>query len=287
MGWTGDEARASLGSEANGGMGMASVAMAAERPDGISVGAVFARAYAVIRENPLGTLGLTFALTAVPSLLLGLLGTGTNALREFREGAYIFAGVLGLVAMVLWLVASGALVDAAIAHDQGHRPTVAEQLRVGLLRSPPLFAVSTLLMLGIYFASLFLLIPGLLVAVRWAVAMPAVVAERTGVFGAFGRSNRLSDGARWQILGIGLMVVVVYVLVSMVTPLLTGASSGLFSGRFNPNAIAVVSLPQRLLQAVLNTLVLTWSTLVGTSMFIDLRRWKDGPYDHEVADIFS
>lgn len=261
--------------------------MVAERPDGISVGAVFARAFAVMRANPLGTLGLTFALTALPSLVLGLVGTGMNVFSEFREGAYAFAAVIGLVGMVLWLVASGALVVAAIAHDQGSRAAIGEQVRVGLLRSLPLLAVSILLMLGIYFASLLLVIPGLLVAVRWAVAMPAVVAERTGVFGAFGRSNRLSEGARWQILGIGLVVVVVYTLIVMVTPLLMGVSRGLFSGQFDPNGMAIMSLPQQVLQAILNTLALTWATLVGAALFIDLRRWKDGPDYQEVADVFS
>jgi hypothetical protein len=50
---------------------------------------------------------------------------------------------------------------------------------------------SFLAAVGVYFASSFFLLPGLILLARWALLIPVIVIEGTGAFRAFGRSNEL------------------------------------------------------------------------------------------------
>ena len=43
----------------------------------------------------------------------------------------------------------------------------------------------------------------------------------------------------------------------------------------------------QLLQSIVTTVVLTWFTTVGASLFIELRDWKEGPDANRLADIFA
>src|SRR3546814_14393610 len=54
----------------------------------------------------------------------------------------------------------------------------------------------------------------------WAVVAPALVEERTGVFGAFGRSRELTKGARWKVFGLELILLVAMWIVTLVFGLL-------------------------------------------------------------------
>src|SRR3546814_19979116 len=54
----------------------------------------------------------------------------------------------------------------------------------------------------------------------WAVVAPALVEERTGVFGAFGRRRELTKGARWKVFGLELILLVAMWIVTLVFGLL-------------------------------------------------------------------
>ncbi|NIJ28819.1 hypothetical protein FHT00_000747 [Sphingomonas insulae] len=260
-----------------------------DRGRGISVGSVFGRSFDVIRSNPVATLGTSFLVMALPQLLFGLIGTGTTFANTPRLGLYVTAGLGGLVIGVLWLVASGALVHATIAHDRGRKADLAEVLRVGATRALPLFAVYLLFTIGVSIGTLLLFVPGVMLAVMWSVALPAIVAERTGVYGAFGRSRALTKGARWPVFGIMLLAVVIYTLASATVGVASIAGNGTYAAIASGARVAAPRLPllAQLLQAAVSTVVLTWFTTVGTSLFVELRHWKDGPDADRLADIFA
>lgn len=256
----------------------------------LSVGGVFGRSFSIMRANPVATLGVSFLLMALPQLVFNRIAGGNWMLTQLKGGAYAVFGTYGLIIGVLWLVASGALVQAAVAHDQGRPADLAETLRVGASRVLPLFAVYMLFLIGVWAASIFLLVPGIMLAVMWSVCLPAIVAERPGVFGAFGRSRCLTKGARWQVFGILLLALIFYMLASMAIGLVSVAGYGTFgamTGGGQIRAIPTPSLFMQLLQSIVTTVVLTWFTLVGASLFIELRHWKDGPDADRLADIFA
>lgn len=257
----------------------------------ISVGSVFSRSTDVIKANPVATLGTSFVLMALPQLVTGQLGRFGSAgmVQDISAGLYVAAGGYALLVGALWLVASGALVQATVAHDQGRKAAVAEMLRVGALRMLPLFAVYLLFTIGVSFGTMLLIVPGIMLAVMWSVSLPAVVAEHTGVFGAFGRSRALTKGARWQVFGIMLLALVIYTLASAAVGVASIAGSGSFAAITRGARVATPTLPllAQLLQAVVTTVMLTWFTTVGAALFIELRHWKDGPDADRLVDIFA
>jgi hypothetical protein len=263
-----------------------------ETRHGISVGNVFGRSFNVIKDNPLATLGTSFALIALPQLLLGQIGLGAAVFDNFRAGQYALAGIYGIMVGLLWLIASGALVQATVAHDQGRPADPREMLQVGVLRCLPLFAVYVLLTLGIWVGIMFFVVPGIMLAVMWSVSLPAIVAERPGVFGAFGRSRALTKGARWHVFGILLLAFIIYLLASMAVGVASVAGYGSLGaltggGQVRMPVPVQPSFVVQLLQSIVTTVVLTWFTTVGASLFIELRDWKDGPDADRLADIFA
>lgn len=259
---------------------------------GISVGNVFGRSANVIKDNPLATLGTSFALIALPQLLLGQIGLSAAVFDNIRAGSYALAGLYGIVVGLLWLIASGALVQATVAHDEGRPANPREMLQVGVSRCLPLFAVYMLFTLGISAGMMFLVVPGIMLAVMWSVSLPAIVAERPGVFGAFGRSRALTKGARWHVFGILLLAFVIYLLVSMAVGVASVAGYGSLGALAGGGQVRMPiptqpSLVFQLLQSIVSTVVLTWFTTVGASLFIELRDWKEGPDADRLADIFA
>ncbi|EZP50057.1 hypothetical protein [Sphingomonas sp. RIT328] len=256
----------------------------------LSVGGVFGRSFGIIKDNPIATLGVAFILMALPQLVLSQFAGRNWMLEKLQGGAYALFGVYGIIVGVLWLVASGALVQAAVAHDQGRRADLAETLQVGVRRFLPLFAVYLLFLLGVWAASILLLVPGIMLAVMWSVSLPVIVAERPGVFGAFGRSRHLTKGARWHVFGILLLALVFYMLASAMVGVVSVAGYGSFgamTGGGQLRAMPAPSLFLQLLQSVVTTVSLTWFTLVGASLFIELRHWKDGPDVDRLTEIFA
>lgn len=257
---------------------------------GISVGGVFGRSVNIIKANPVATLGVTFAMVALPQLLVGLVVGRASLTREFQDGAYALFSLYGLAVLLLWLVAGGALTHAAIAHDQGRRADLREILRLGVARALPMLAVNILFFIGIWIGFAVLIVPGIILAVMWSVAMYAIAAERTGVFGAFGRSRALTKGARWHVFGILLLAFVIYLLVSIVAGVASVAGYGSFGALTGGATIHVPTSPSvivQLLQALITTVLVTWFTLVGAALFIELRHWKDGPDVDRLSEIFA
>lgn len=269
---------------------MASQAIMSETPHGLSVGNVFARSFNIIKANPVATLGLTFVLIAVPQLIVDLLVGPAWREAQANQGLYVGIGLYGIIAALLWLVAYGALIHVAIAHDQGRTAKVAEVLRLGVTRALPLLAVQMLFLIGVWLGFIFLVVPGILLAVIWSVSTTAVVAERTGIFGAFGRSRALTKGARWRVLGIGLLALVIYSLVSLALGIGSMAASGTlgaFSGHVEKTAVQSPSILLQLLQSCITAAIITWATLVFAAIFIELRHWKDGPDVDRLTEIFA
>jgi hypothetical protein len=129
------------------------------------------------------------------------------------------------------------------------------------------------------------LVPGVILYVMWAVASPVLVAERTGVVGAFGRSRFLTRGARWKVFGVSVILLIAYYIFLLafgaVTLTVTG---GNVSATLAGNGLPVTWI---LVAVISSTIVNTvWST-VQTSLYVELRNWKEGLPEQALEDIFA
>lgn len=86
------------------------------------------------------------------------------------------------------------------------------------------FGLSFLTNLGILVGVLLLIVPGIMLYVRWALALPAMMRENIDITDALGRSNALTEGNRWRIFGLALLLIL--------PPLLLGGLMGFLSGVF-------------------------------------------------------
>src|SRR5947209_8167387 len=114
------------------------------------------------------------------------------------------AAVVGLLSTAAAFVGTtfvqGALVEAV---DGEHRGVpvegVADLYRRSWSRLRPLVAVSILTGIGVGLGVLLFVVPGIMLAIRWALVAPIVMLEGQGARAAMRRSRELVRGHRWAV----------------------------------------------------------------------------------------
>lgn len=255
----------------------------------ISISRIFNRAFGTIASNPLVTLGIAFLLGALPGTAVGYESQRLRTVSIAGSGIWptIIIVVAGFaLSIVFWTITQGALVRATIAHGEGRRAGFAESIASGLVVALPLFLFALLDAIGVGFGLLLLIVPGVMLYIVWSVAAPALVAERIGVFEAFSRSAYLTDGARWKIFGIELIALVAYWMFEGMVGAVQIALAGSMSEMV---AAAAQGLPfsYYVLTALSGTITTAVWAVIRTSLYIELREWKDGPATDTLADVFG
>jgi hypothetical protein len=251
----------------------------------MSVGRVFQRAFSALSLNPIVILGLAILVGALPALLMtyffyeiGLTSPATlqNGSSFGRMiGASFFTGLIGLVFSAL---VQGALTRATVNANEGRRATFGESFSAAVRVLLPLIGLSILFGLGITIGFILLIVPGIFLILMWAVAVPSLVVERAGVFAAFRRSAELTKGARWKILGLFLILLVIYWLMSILVGI---AGLGVYSPATGLTLGGV--LGSVIVGTVFNAL---WGT-IQPSLYVELRQWKEGDSVQNLADVFA
>ncbi|MGZ5791150.1 MAG: YciC family protein, partial [Croceibacterium sp.] len=278
----------SVGSGLPWQLGRGKMATVLESGDSVSVGRVFSRGFGVIASNPATVFGIAFLFGGLPSLVLNLIQRRMTAgtLDSYQMiGSVGLAFASALVALVLQALVQGSLVRATLAYARGERATFGECIRSGLAVILPLIGLALLMGLGIGIGFVFFLVPGFMLLVMWSVASPAMVAERPGVFGALRRSRYLTKGARWKVFGVEALILLAY----YVFMLAFGAATLSVSGTDLSTAVTTtgLSLSWVILTVISSTIVNTvWST-VQTSLYVELRNWKEGLPEQTLEEIFA
>ena len=258
----------------------------------VSIGRIFSRAFGTMGSNPVTVFGISFLFGAVPGVVINLVGQRLGFTQQnFLTGAITpalyatMAIVTAVLSIVFAMLTQGALVRATAAHSEGREASFAESATVGLRSVVPLFLLGILLGLGVMLGFVFLIVPGILLWVMWAVAAPALVEEGTGVIGAFGRSRFLTKGARWSVFGVGVVIVVLYWIFSAIS----GAVMIAVYGTQGLLAAMQQGIPFWFLigSAVISTLLTAVVATIQTSLYIELRDWKDGPATEALTEIFA
>jgi hypothetical protein len=254
----------------------------------MSVSRVFSRTFAVIRDNPVTVFGISFLFGALPSLAVSWLQQSVRAGvtdRYASLGVGVIYVVSALVSLVLLGLVQGALVEATLAFTERRRASFGECAAIGLRFALPVVGLMLLLALAVFAGLALFVVPGIILFVMWSVASPALVAERTGVIGAFGRSRQLTKGARWKVFGVEIVIIILWWMLSGVLGVI--AFTSIEHG--GAQAIAEHGLPfgWLVVNALLGTLLNAFWSTAQTALYVELRNWKDGHSDSTLQDIFA
>jgi hypothetical protein len=211
---------------------------------------------------------------------------GTFQARAALMGDFPLAGlIVGAfsalpIALFLRGIVLGCVVRTSIAEAEARRAGPGECLGLVMRRLLPLIAASALFAIGTTLGLALMIVPGVLFATMFSVVVPVAVEERLNAFGAFGRASDLTRGARWKILGIWLVVALLVWSLQL-------AGRAIAIPLFGWPTDTWPGTPLLLWEIALATLGFGFSAAVQTSLYVELRDWKDGPAPERLSEIFA
>lgn len=221
-----------------------------------------------IRDILGGALGLyrrypwLFAILALgviaPYDLLVLATTGSGPLQTGSHGnteSYLLLMLLNL--SLVGPLVSALHVHAVVRIGEGGRPRLGDVALRGLQVLPVVVAAEVMATLGIALGFLALIVPGVLLSLRWSVVAQAAAIEHEGWLPALRRSGRLSAGHYWRIFGLLL-------LTGLLTAGLTrGAAEIPLGSSSDAGSVALV--------IAIHTLTASFAALTLALLYFDLR----------------
>jgi hypothetical protein len=254
----------------------------------MSVGRVISRAFGFIASSPGIALGSAVLFGAVPSVLSQMVTFSATTSASPSSSLVAGFGALQSLIMLVSLVFSG-LMQASITRGlviehEGGRPSFGQCLAGGLRFALPIVAFMVLWWIALVFGLVLLIVPGLILLTMWSVAIPAMVEENTGIFGAFGRSRELTRGSRWRIFGLLIVMLVLFYLILAIIGILGFSATSLTNLESSAAAPPLMFLVGAALSGVVFNLL--WST-IQPSLFVELRDAKEGGGAGDLHQVFA
>jgi uncharacterized membrane protein len=141
--------------------------------------------------------------------------------------------------------------------------------------------VSILVSLGVFVGLILFIIPGIILALRWSVALPACVVENLGPIAAMRRSADLTKGHRWQIFGMFVLIIVVAIIAFGVIGALVGM--GLLAAPETLGRLVLLGI----VTVIITAIVTAYFNVVAAMIYHDLRVAKEGVGTEEIAAVFD
>ena len=124
-----------------------------------------------------------------------------------KQAQYVVMAVAGLLEVLLNTV----LTHNVLARLDGKPATLRASLGAGLRFWPLAFAVQLVSGIAVLLGLVLLVVPGVVLALRWLVPVPVLMAEGLGLGDSLRRSTELTDGSRKPLLGLVLAWAVAFV----------------------------------------------------------------------------
>jgi hypothetical protein len=252
-----------------------------------SIGRVLSRTFAVISRNFV-TFAALSAIAVIPQTLYSwyfvrsLGGTSatriTYAMYQGGYAPYFFGSVL--VTVVLTYILQAAIVHGTVFDLNGRRPNFVDCLATGIRNVVPLIAIAILSILGIGLGLMLLVVPGIIVALMWSVAVPVRVVESTGIVQSFGRSRELTRGHKGAILGLLVLYVIAAVALDLLLRPLTGMPVFVTAGQSLNVVYTIAATALRIITTIVSTVGIA-------SIYYELRSIKEGVGPEQLAAVFS
>jgi hypothetical protein len=233
------------------------------------VGVVLSKTFSVF-SGKLGNFLLLALIPLAPLLLFVLIAQAGPQGGLLAPNAAWIAALSGILTFVLGIVAHATTLYGAFRLMGGQSFTVAQSLDVGFRRALPVFGTALLAGLGTFVATIFFLVPGLIVACMLYVAIPACVIEKLSAMDSLHRSATLTKGYRWQVFGLLALVAIAGGVVQFV---LTRVGGGMLFGK--------------LLEFCWQVVATSFGAVLAAVVYHDLRVAKEGIAIDNLANVFD
>lgn len=251
------------------------------RPTSFRIGRVLGDSFAIFGRNFILCLGLAIIFSGIPSVLiqwwtLSSIGSVNPADTE-QFGAAPYLTLIGfIVSFVLSSILQAALTRASIEDLNDERPTFGDCLSTALAVMFPVMAIAFLVTIGAGLGLILLIVPGVILWLRWSVSIPVQVNEKLGVTGSMSRSAELTKGSRWPLFGLYVvLIIVIYAL-----QIALGLGLALLTSMFGfIAALAVIGFVSSI-----STIAMSIAAAVA---YIELRLIKEGTDVKDLAEIFA
>ncbi|HWI29646.1 MAG TPA: hypothetical protein VN668_21910 [Stellaceae bacterium] len=242
-------------------------------PPRLHVGHVLARSFELLLRD-FGKFFLLSAIVWLPTFGFSI----ATRLSTRPNGFPLSENAIGAWWIVTWLILSvfghAVILDGAFQRLCGKSFALGRSLRRAVARFFPMIGVIVCYSLGVGFASLLLVVPGMIVFLMWYVAVPACLLEELGPIASLRQSRALTKGNRWRILGLTLILS------------LAGGGAGLILAQFGfavfdtgTGTPVVVFLSQTILSA--------YREIALAVIYHDLRVAREGVDLERVAAVFD
>ena len=199
--------------------------------------------------------GVVFKPTTETQVILGQTVEVTT--RSATIG--FFAAMIGIViGIIISAVLQAALIRGAAQASIGDPVDIDASYKWGFARFGSVILISILVGLAVLGGLILLIIPGIIFAIMFSVAIPSLVVENRRGTDAMGRSWNLVKGHFWHALG-----------VIFVTAIITGIIGGII-GTIGA-AISDSWFVSWIFQAIAQIFVAPFSALVSVLLYLDLR----------------
>ena len=238
--------------------------------------------FGVLGRNLVTFLILSVVLLGVPGLISQLLTASINSNPALAGVKLIATAAISIVGVVFSFILQAALVGGTISDLNGRKLTAGEMLAGKAPLILPLFGLGILQGFATGLGFVFLLVPGLIMMTVWIVTVPALVIEKTGVFGSFSRSAELTRGHRWSVFAILLVYFIAVGIISSVNLVLMGGTTAAIAAShvgFNPIVVGF--------NVVFNVLIGMVSATGVAVIYYELRRSREGVAPQALVDTFS
>jgi hypothetical protein len=223
----------------------------------IDIGAVLGDAFALLKRHGRQLLPAALLLEGVPEVLEVIYGPDDDL---FTLGTLLRIMVIGCFLQAM-------LVRASIRLLEGRATELREGASLVLRRLLPIIGASLLSWLCIIAGFALLIVPGFMAAAAFAVVVPVIVEERTGVVDALKRSHEITRGARARVLAL-LFIFTALMLVVLIPVEIAG-------GAF-PDEIWLPAI----IQGVGASLTAMFLAALLASLYVHLRRVRgEEPHD--------
>jgi hypothetical protein len=267
----------------------------------LSISAVLNSMSRAVGQNAAAFFALSALLQGLPLAVIGFLqyqaiGPTMSQFSQLGSGAAPPAGTMpdmsgffrfwlismgaGLLSFVLQSVLQAALCHGVMSSLLGRRASFVDCLRTGVRFVLPAVLIGLVTGIACFIGLLCLIVPGVILALGWAVSVPVAVVEERGVFESIGRSWRLTDGYKGQI----FLLALVYGVVVWIGSMAVGSASGSL-GYSNIGLSMMIQLV--IVAPMLTTLTAVLGTAGGAALYYELRSVKEGVGAEEMAQVFA